>query len=532
MQKHLLCLIASLLLLACVERNNPDANLQNVAITGAAVSSGLDSVIITIGQQADFDISKLDESKIRLSSYMGDYTFSLSGNELVMALSAPLSFFSNYVLTIDAGPNMGVRIIDDFTYKFTTPYDPSPKFPAISDDELLTLVQEHTFRYFYDFAHPQSGLARERNSSGDMVTTGGSGFGLCAFPVAVERGFITRSEALAHCTKVVDFLTDKAERFHGAYPHWLNGVSGKAQSFSQKDDGADLVETAFLLQGLLVLRRYFSLDTPEETALRQKITAIWESVEWSWFRQDGQNVLYWHWSPRYNWDMNMRISGWNEALIIYILAASSPTFSIDREVYTEGWARNGGIRNGRSFYGISLPLGSDQGGPMFFAHYSFLGLNPMNLSDEYASYREQNTAHARINYEYSLRHRQQPADSLQAHWGLTASDIPGGYSATSPTNDNGTTAPTAALASMPYTPEESLAALRYFYYTLGDRLWGEYGFRDAFNLTSRWFADSYLAIDQGPIVVMIENYRTGLIWNLLMQDPDLRAGLDKLGFTY
>ena len=213
---------------------------------------------------------------------------------------------------------------------------------------------------------------------------------------------------------------------------------------------------------------------------------------------------------------------------MYVLAASSPTHSIDKAVYTEGWARNGAIRNGKKYYDIVLPLGEDKGGPMFFAHYSFLGLNPQNLSDEYAHYWGQNTAHARINYTYSLGHREQPADPKQAHWGLTASDIPGGYSATSPTNDNGTTAPTAALASMPYTPEESMAALRYFYYTLGDNLWGEYGFYDAFNLPSHWFARSYIAIDQGPIIVMIENYRSGLPWRLFMSCPEIHQGLNAL----
>lgn len=226
--------------------------------------------------------------------------------------------------------------MDDFTYKFTTPYDPSPKKDIISDDELLTLVQQQTFRYFYDFAHPTSGLARERDSSGDIVTTGGSGFGLAAFPVAVERGFITRADALAHCTKVVDFLTEKAERFHGAYPHWLNGQTGAAYPFSNKDDGADLVETAFLIQGLLVLRQYFSGASAEETALRNKITAIYEAVEWTWFRNSGKNVLYWHWSPNYEWAMNMPIRGWNEAFIIYVLAASSPTHSIDKACLYRG----------------------------------------------------------------------------------------------------------------------------------------------------------------------------------------------------
>ncbi len=526
----LFCLLT---LFACQPQDEPEPQLQRVTIASVAVTGGLDSIIVSFGQNAALDLSKFERTRLSLTPNRDfDYDASVRGSTLILALKQPLSYFTTYTFYIESGNNLGVRIVDDFSYKFTTPYDPSPKKDIISDDELLTLLQQQTFRYFYDFAHPTSGLARERDSSGDIVTTGGSGFGLAAFPVAVERGFITRAQALAHCTKVVDFLTEKAERFHGAYPHWLNGQTGAAYPFSAKDDGADLVETAFLIQGLLVLRQYFSGASAEETALRNKITAIYEGVEWTWFRNSGKNVLYWHWSPNYEWAMNMPVRGWNEAFIIYVLAASSPTHSIDKAVYTEGWARNGAIRNGKKYFDIFLPLGEEMGGPLFFAHYSFLGLNPMKLTDEYADYGEQNIAHARINYAYSLRHRTQPADSLQAHWGLTSSDIPTGYYATSPTHDNGTTAPTAALASMPYTPRESMAALRYFYYTLGDRLWGQYGFYDAFNMHDRWFARSYLAIDQGPIIVMIENYRTGLVWNLFMSCPEIQAGLQKLDITY
>ena len=530
--KRMVFLFSILIALVACKPDTPEQQLPNALISKVAVTPGYDSIIVSFSS-ATLDITRFDSTKVSLTpSADFCYEASVQGSDLILALKKSLKYYTSYTFGFDSGNNLGVRVVDDFTYKFVTPYDPSPKFPTISDDELLTLVQQRTFRYFYDFAHPESGLARERNSSGNTVTTGGSGFGLAAFPVAVERGFITRDEALAHCTKVVDFLTDKAERFHGAYPHWLDGNTGKAIAFSTKDNGADLVETAFLVEGLLVIRQYFSGASAEETALRDKITAIYEGVEWDWFRRNGNSVLYWHWSPNYDWAMNMPIRGWNEGLIIYVLAASSPTHSIDKTVYTEGWAKNGGIRNGKKYYDIVLPLGEAMGGPLFFAHYSFLGLNPMKISDEYAAYSEQNTAHARINYEYSLRNRAQPNDPTQAHWGLTASDIPNGYSATSPTADNGTTAPTAALASMPYTPKESMAALRYFYYTLGDRLWGDYGFYDAFNLPARWFARSYLAIDRGPIIVMIENYRTGLIWDLFMSCPEIQDGLNKLDITY
>ncbi len=281
------------------------------------------------------------------------------------------------------------------------------------------------------------------------------------------------------------------------------------------------------------MQQYFNLDNPTENAIRDKITKIWEEVEWDWYLKS-TNCLYWHWSPEHEWAMNMKISGWNEALICYVLAASSPTHPISKEVYDQGWARNGGMKNGKKYYDITLPLGTsgDKGGPLFFAHYSFLGLDPRNLEDQYANYWEQNTAHAKINHAYCVANPKKHYGYSDECWGLTASDIPNGYTANSPGNDNGTIAPTAALASFPYTPEESMKAMRYFYYALGDKLFGEYGFHDAFNLSQRWFAPSYIAIDQGPIVVMIENYRTGLLWEYFMKNEEVQRGLDKLGFTY
>ena len=411
-------------------------------------------------------------------------------------------------------------------------HDMTDKFERISDDELLTLVQKHAFGYFYDYAHPVSGLARERLGSGDTVTSGGSGFGIGAIPVAVERGFISRKEGYSHLRKIVDFLSaESTERFHGAWPHWLNGSTGKAIAFSPKDNGADLVETAFLVQGLLISRAYFMKDASDaEKKLCDDIEKLYEEVEWSWFERN--DALYWHWSQDYGWEMNMKITGWNEGLIVYVLAASSPTYPIKTETYDKGWAREGAMRNGNKFYDVVLPLGEAKGGPLFFSHYSFLGLDPRNLSDRYASYWEQNCAHAKINYLHCVNNPRMHTGYSADCWGLTASDIPNGYTASSPTNDVGVIAPTAAVSSLPYTPDESMAAIRFFYYILGDSLWGQYGFRDSFKPSSKWFASSYLAIDQGPEIIMIENYRTGLCWNLFMSDENIRGGLTRLGFTY
>jgi hypothetical protein len=418
-----------------------------------------------------------------------------------------------------------------YAQTFYTTSDSPPKFPVISDEELLTKVQQQTFRYFYDFAHPASGMARERNTSGDLVTSGGSGFGIMSLIVGMERGFITRAQGLTRLDKILDFL-ETCDRFQGAWPHWINGNTGKTIPFSANDNGADLVETSFLVQGLLTMRQYLNTALAEEQQLVHRINTLWQTVEWDWFTRGGQNVLYWHWSPDKAWAMNMTISGYNESLITYVLAAASPTHTISQTVYTNGWARNGAIVNNKLFYNIKLPLGYDLGGPLFFSHYSFLGLDPSNLSDTYANYWEQNVHHSRINRAYCIANPKNFVGYSGQNWGLTASDNHLGYSAHSPTNDLGVISPTAALSSMPYTPAESLDALRFFYYTMGDRLWGEYGFYDAFNVTEGWIASSYLAIDQGPIIVMIENHRTGLLWNLFMSAPEVQTGLTRLGFTY
>lgn len=413
------------------------------------------------------------------------------------------------------------------------PYVPEPTPEVtLTDDEILDLVQKQTFGYFWEFAEPNSGMARERSQNmaynGDspkIVTTGGTGFGLAAFPIAVERGWITKEEAITRLDKILNFL-ENVPTYHGAYSHWYRGDLVKTRPFSQYDDGGDLVETAFLMQGLLICREYF-----QEEEIKTRITTLWENVEWNWYTKS-ENVLYWHWSPTYNFQINLPVKGWNEALIVYVLAASSPTYPITKNVYTNGWASNGNIKSNRNHYGYNMPLGPSFGGPLFFSHYSFLGLDPRNLQDQYANYWDQNTAHTLINYEYAVRNPKNFKGYGSNSWGLTASDNKDGYAAHSPTNDLGVITPSAALSSFPYAPEKSMSALRYFYEKQGDKLWGDYGFYDAFSEEFNWYSNGYLAIDQGPIIVMIENYRTQLPWNLFMNNPEIKKGLDLLGFTY
>ena len=414
---------------------------------------------------------------------------------------------------------------------------------AISDDSLMTLVQYQTFQYFWDNAEPVSGLGRERThmdgiypqDDRNVVTTGGSGFGLMAILVGIERGFISREEGLERFQKIVNYL-DTADRFHGAWPHWLHGETGKVKPFSPKDDGGDLVETAFLVQGLLTVREYFKDGNEEEIALAEKIDELWRGVEWNWYTKGGENVLYWHWSPNNGWDMNFPVGGYNECLIMYVLAAASPTHSIEPEVYHQGWARNDSIAMDTTYLGYETVLdhyehNNDPVGPLFWAHYSYLGLDPRGLKDKYADYWKLNQNHALIHYEYCVRNPKDYEGYGKDCWGLTSSYSPAGYAGHQPSNDLGVISPTAALSSFPYTPEQSMDFLR-FLYTDADSLVGEYGPYDAFSFEKDWYLPRYLAIDQGPIPVMIENHRTGLLWELFMQAPEVKEGLTKLGFSY
>lgn len=417
----------------------------------------------------------------------------------------------------------------------------SPK-TEISEDQLLDTIQKQTFNYFWEGAEPNSGLARERlhmdnlypTSPKNTVTTGGSGFGLMAILVGIERGYISREDALFRYLKIVDFL-EKADRFHGAWPHWLDGETGKVYPFSKKDNGGDLVETAFLVQGLLTVAEYFNEGNEKEQELVSKIDKLWREVEWDWYTKNDENVLYWHWSPEYSWEMNFPVGGYNECLIMYVLAASSPTYPITKAVYDEGWARNGAIKSDKTYYDEELVLDyyeHDEApiGPLFWAHYSYLGLNPKGLSDQYADYWKLTQNHAKIHYKYALDNPKNYKGYGENLWGLTSSYSIKGYAGHRPGRDLGVISPTAALSSFPYTPKESMKMLENLYKN-HDSLIGKYGPYDAFSIHKNWYKPRYLAIDQGPIPVMIENYRTGLLWSLFMNNKDVKSGLDKLEFT-
>lgn len=432
----------------------------------------------------------------------------------------------------------------------SSPGTPLPQTPPTtptqySDAELIEMVQKDALKYFWDYAEPNSKLARERyhtdnpGEDASTVTTGGSGFGLMNILVGIKNGYISRAEAVARLQTSLSFLQN-AQRFHGAWPHWIDGNTGNVKPFSTYDDGGDLVETAFLAQGLICVREYFkNSSVSAETALADKADNLWKGIEWNWYTKGTDEGLFWHWSPNYGWQMNMKLQGFDETLITYVLAASSPTYTIDKPVYVNGWARNGGIRNSGSQYSIPLIVNHNgvpgNVGPMFWSHYSFLGLDPRSLTDDYVNYGDVVVNHAKIMYQYCLTNPKGWQGYNNKSWGLTASysrnsDGSTGYAAHQPTNDLGVISPTAALSNMPYTPAESMNVLRFLYNENAAKYVGVAGPYDAYSVQFNWVTPRYLAIDQGTIVPMIENNKSAFLWNLFMNAPDVRQGLIKLGF--
>ncbi|MDD3322330.1 MAG: glucoamylase family protein [Paludibacter sp.] len=402
-------------------------------------------------------------------------------------------------------------------------YSPEKVKPVIDE------WQHKTFNYFYAGADPTTGMAYEGNERGTVVTTGGSGFGLMSIIVGSERGWITREEAAAQTQKIVRFL-GKAERFKGMWSHWYN-TDGTAHAFGDQIKTGDVVESSFMTAGLLTALEYYTADTSVETEIRDSVNSFWNTIDWKFYGAGG-NTIKWLWYSQDN-KFSLDIKGWNEAWIVYILALSAPEpHNVTQDVYNQGWKNNNSIyQANRSFYGYELPLGSDYGGPLFFAHYSFLGLNPQKLQDETVDYWNQNVAHTMINRHYCIKDAPSSYEYDERNWGLTAcygAKAPSwNYSARSPTNDDGVIAPTAALSSYPYTPFYSTQFLLNI--STQSLLEGTYGFADAYCPSTNTSEKKHLAIDQGPIVVMIENYRSGLIWNLLMKNENIKNGLNLAG---
>jgi len=413
----------------------------------------------------------------------------------------------------------------------------------MTDDQLLTMVQDASFHYYWDAAEPVSGMARESQpGNDDMIALGASGFGVMAMVVAADRGFVPREAVVERMLKITRFL-ERADRFHGAWGHFMSGRTGHViPLFQIYDDGADLVETSFMMQGLLAARGYFTRDTPAERELRARITKLWEGVDWDWFRATPKrDALYWHWSPDYGWYIHFRLEGWNEVMITYLLAVASPTHPVPPSIYYTGYTGHEGYGTPRTYFGITTtqsyfpPTKTSPGstGPLFFAHYSYMGYDPRGVRDRYSNYFKSNRALARISQAYAIANPKHFKGYGADSWGLTAVDGPDNdYHEYKPfLTDDGTIAPTGAVASYAYTPKASLAAIKHWYRDLGEQMWGIYGFPDSFNQQQDWYSGIYMGLNQAPQTVMIENGRTGLVWRAFMSNPEIRAMQRKLRLT-
>lgn len=419
---------------------------------------------------------------------------------------------------------------------------------AFSDDELLEMAQEACFRYYWEGAHPVAGMGLEIvPGDRDLVAVGGSGFGVMALLVGAERKFVTREQCAQRILQIVRFLQN-ADRFHGAWPHFLHGDSGRVYPyFGKYDNGGDLVETAFMVQGLLAARQYFDRDLAVEQEIRETITKLWQEVEWDWYLKTPESpCLYWHWSPDHGWYISHPLVGWNETMIVYLLAIASPTHGVPASLYHSGWAGQADYAvqyrrywsrttqgdhfvNGNSYYGFKLEVGEGSGADLFFTQFSFMGFDPRGKRDAYADYFINNRNIARINRAYCIENPRKHQGYGADCWGLSAG-INSGGGRPQPRDDNGTICCSAGVGSMPYTPAESLAVLKHFYRDRGAKVWGEYGFHDGFNESEQWFEPVWMALNQAVITVMIENHRSGLIWRCFMRNPEIAPALTRIGF--
>jgi hypothetical protein len=507
------------------------------------------TIIAAKGYEKHIDITwnKIADTTVK---YIKVYRSSDNKNFYPVSIQSPfISRYADYTDTTTKKFSYKITYLDGSYKESAFSKVVSAATRPMTDEQLLDMVQEANFRYYWEGNEPNSGLALENiHGRRNMIATGASGFGIMALLAGTERGFITRQQVVERFDRITKFL-ENADKFHGAFSHFIDGKTGKVEPFfGPRDNGGDLVETSFLMQGLLAARQYFNGASEKEKTIRERIDKMWRGIEWDWYRKDpGSKFLYWHWSPDKEWIINHKLIGWNETMITYILAICSPTHAIPASMYYSGWAsqdeeaqnyrsawgqtKDGSqYTNGNTYYGVPLKVGVSNGGPLFFVHYSFLGLDPRQMKDAYTDYFSNNRNITLINYRYCIENPQKHQGYGPDAWGLTASDGLWGYSADEPVPhaDKGKITPTGALASFPYTPAESMAALKNYYRNYGKFLWGEYGFRDAFNLDERWCSEIFMGLNQGPVTVMVENYRTGLLWKLFMSCPEVQSGLQKL----
>ena len=397
---------------------------------------------------------------------------------------------------------------------------------------MRNLMDEHeqkVISYFTAGANSATGMAYNSSTDKATLTTGASGFGIMSLVVGVERGWLQRDEAVDQIVRIVRFLK-KADRFAGAWAHWYN-QSGKIVPFGNQNQAGEIVETAFMMGGLLTACEYFNGNSAGEIEMREATEYFWNTIEWNHFVRNGH--MYWIWHQDSD-SYELPLIGWHETLLVYVLAMAAPEeHRVSESVYRSCWQGYNFSHSGRETYGYELPLGSDLGGPLFLSQYSFLGLDPRRMMDSHCYYWAQNQNHTMVNRHYCVY--EAPADNMYSasNWGLTACGGCGShpaYLSRDPENDDGVIAPTAAISAFPYTPFYSAQVLLNLERNY-PKLNGKYGFGVAYCPAEKAVSSEYLAMEHAPMAIMMENYRSGLIWKLLMRNALVQRGLQAAGIA-
>lgn len=416
-------------------------------------------------------------------------------------------------------------------------------------------LQERTFAYFWDLALPGNYQIPDRWPKKTFSSIAATGFGLTSYLVGVERGYVTRAEAAERTLHTLQVLRDLPQGpdstgvsgFHGFFYHFLTND----QATRYKNVELSTIDTGLLMAGILSAQSYFDGDSPEEQKIRALADTLYRRVEWDWFLNDSTRLSMGY-RPERGFLQN-DWHGYNEAMILLVLALGSPTHPIP----AEGWQAWCDTYEWDAFYGQEH-LNFE---PLFGHQYSQMYIDFREIQDPYmkakgSDYFQNSRMATLTNRAYCMDNPRQFVGYGEDCWGLTACDGPRvldtiwqgepvqffTYRArgASPQRivDDGTIAPTAAGGSVPFAPEVCLPALEYMWTTYYDDLIGEYGFRDAFNPTftfcegceNGWFDTDYLGIDQGPILIQIENHRSGLVWEIMKRNPYIRKGLERAGF--
>lgn len=399
---------------------------------------------------------------------------------------------------------------------------------------ILDSQQKKMIDFFMSGADQTSGMCLNSSQWGGTMTTGATGMGFMNIITGVERGWISREEGLDQILKVVKFL-DKADRYHGSWSHWY-GTDGKTKPFGNQIVAGEIVETAFVMTGLIAAKEYFNGSDTKEVELRNYVDKFWNEIDWSNFVHNDKLYWIWHSDKAGDKAYEHALTGWNETLIVYILALAAPEgHNISPDVYQKCWQSNGGIyRENQKVYGYEQPLGrpANMEG-LFLAQYSFLGLDPRHMADQYINYWNHVTAYTMINRHYCVYEAPESHGYSETDWGITACEGAGPateYKGRTPSNDDGVLCTSASVSSFPYTPFYCAQVLLNL-----NQNWsfmnGKYGFKTSYHPASGKASSYYLGMEHAPQAVMIENYRSGLLWNLVMRNGHIKKGFELAGIA-